>query len=174
MLLVSFDLFFAVWLSAKMMSITGNPELEEKFKNLKRLQVEYGSVSSNQDKDEEEVRKLREENARSEGEVKSFREREKLKCTVKTMEKKKAWMVYQEEAKQYEQRNKAAEELQQEYDRAAARFKPLEKKISQQDNLITRTKEALRNKVGLHISMEDTKLIGSFICTAWGLHSGSD
>ena len=60
----------------------GNPQREEDFNTLKKLQHQFGQVSNSQEKDEEEVRKLREENARFENEVKNYRE-----VTIKALEK---------------------------------------------------------------------------------------
>ncbi len=53
---------------------TGNPQLEDDFNKLKKMQDDFGRVATHQDKDEEEVRKLKAENARFENEVKNFRE----------------------------------------------------------------------------------------------------
>ena len=48
--------------------------MEEDFDKLKKMQEDFGRVATHQDKDEEEVRKLKAENARFENEVKNFRE----------------------------------------------------------------------------------------------------
>lgn len=125
----------------------GKPELEEHFKSLKTLQVQFANVANSQEKDQEEVRRLRELNARYEGEVASFRERETLKANVKTLEKKKAWMVYQEENKRYQEANKTATELKEAYESAAASFQPLEQKIARQERAVSKTQEGQRAKV---------------------------
>ena len=131
--------------------LSGQPELEENFKKLKKLQIDYGQAANAQDKEQEEVRRLRALNARYEGEVNTFRERETLKTSVKNMEKKKCWMVYTEEKLQYDDANDAAEKLVDAYKTAAASFKPLEQKIAKQEQSVTRTQEAQKLKVAWNL-----------------------
>lgn len=127
--------------------ILGKPELDQQLKELVKLQDNFGSVANDQEKDEIELKKLQEENKRWESEVKSFKERESLKHHVKILEKKKAWLTYKEEVKIFQQLNEKAKELKEKYNQAAARFKPLEKKISENENIATKAQNALANKV---------------------------
>jgi len=56
--------------------------LEDDFNKLKKMQDDFGRVATHQDKDEEEVRKLKAENARFENEVKNFREVNLLSSSI--------------------------------------------------------------------------------------------
>lgn len=126
------------------MKAVGKPELEEQFEELTNMQSALGSESLNQGKDELELKKLQEENERWESDVKSFKEREKLKNNVKTMEKKKVWLTYKEEARHFIELQEQAKEISGRYDRAAAHFQPLEKQIAEKEKTLQNTEHALR------------------------------
>lgn len=125
----------------------GKPELEEQFDNLIKLQSVLGSESMNQEKDRDELKKLQEENKRWESDVKSFKERESLKASVKVLEKKRAWLSFKDDLRQYKELQQKADDLVEKYDNAAARFKPLEKIVSEKENLCTKSQNALKLKV---------------------------
>ena len=120
--------------------------MEDQFDSLIKLQSTLGSESFNQEKDENELRKLQEENKRWESDVKSFKERETLKSHVKILEKKKVWLTFKEDVKEFKELQKKAEELSDKYDEAAARFKPLEKKIAEKESLSTKSENSLKFK----------------------------
>lgn len=111
------------------------------------MQLALGNESSNQEKDEFELKKLQEENERWESDVKSFKEREKLKTNVKTMEKKKVWLTYKEEARHFMDLQEMATEISTRYDRAAAHFQPLEKQIAEKEKTYQNTETALKLQV---------------------------
>ena len=63
-----------IWLVYKFLLFAGNPYLlENDFVKLKKMQDNFGRVVNHQDKDEEKVRKLKEDIARFEKEAKNFR-----------------------------------------------------------------------------------------------------
>lgn len=112
-----------------------------------QMQSEIGSESLNQEKDELELKKLQEENKRWESDVKSFKERETLKANVKTLEKKKLWLIFKEELRQFKQVKEKANEIGVRYERAAARFEPLEKMIAEKEKTCRNTETAVKTKV---------------------------
>lgn len=113
------------------------------------MQSALGSESMNQEKDQLELKRLQEENKRWESDVKSFKERELLKANVKILEKKKYWLTYKEEISLFKELNEKSTQLAEKYDRAAARFKPLEKEIAGKVNLCEKSRSALNAKVSL-------------------------
>lgn len=129
------------------MYFTGKPELEEQFAKLIHMQSVLGSESMNQEKDRDELKKLQDENKRWESDVNSFKERESLKASLKVLEKKKAWLSYKEEVLLYKELQEKADDLSERYDRAAARFKPLEKLVAEKENLCVKSQTALKLKV---------------------------
>ncbi len=121
--------------------------MEEQFEHLIKMQSALGSESLNQEKDEVELKKLQEENKRWESDVNSFKERETLKSHVKILEKKKVWLTFKDEVRQFKELQAKSAELKGKYDQAAARFKPLEKKIAEKEGLSMKAQNALKNKV---------------------------
>jgi len=121
--------------------------MEEKFSELIKFQVQIGTVSSHQGRDEVELNKLKGENERLEAEVRNYKERESLKLKVKLLEKKKAWLVYREELDTYKKAANHANELKSRYEEAHEKFKPLEDAIAKKEKLISRSTDALRTKV---------------------------
>ena len=130
---------------------TGNPDLENHFDQLIKLQNSLGTISTNVDQERVELGKLQEENKRWENEVQSFKERESLKTSVKLLEKKKVWLQYKEELNIYKRCQSHATNLKQQYDKIAARFKPLEEKIAAKEKLILKTQEQLKRMVPILI-----------------------
>ena len=121
--------------------------MESSFQKLIVLQSKLGTVSTNADKDEKEVDKLRNENARAEGEVKVFRERRALKLSMKDLEKKKAWIEHEDQFLVCEDVFKRFKEVKKQYEESSSRFKPLENKIAEGESLIRKSQTALTMKV---------------------------
>jgi len=126
------------------MKAVGNPDLENYFEQLIKLQAGLGAISTNAEQEKVELSKLKEENKRWESEVQSFKERENLKLSVKLLEKKKVWLRYKDELNLYKRIQQNATNLKQQYDTIAARFKPLEDKIAAKEKLILKTQELLK------------------------------
>lgn len=126
------------------------------------MQSAFGNESQNQEKDQLELKKLQEENKRWESDVKSFMERESLKAGLKILEKKKVWLTYKEEVSRYRELQAKAEELNEKYNKASARFKPLEKRIAGKENLILHSQSALRNKVNKFLSASKLCILLAF------------
>lgn len=131
----------------------GNPELEQKFDELIKMQAALGSESVNQEKDELELKKLQEENKRWESDVKSFKDREALKENVRILEKKKAWITYKEEVRKFKELQELANQLKEKYEKVTARFKPLEKQISEKESVAVKTQNALKLKVYIFVKL---------------------
>ena len=125
----------------------GNPDLENYFEQLIKLQASLGTISTNAEQEKVELGKLEEENKRWESEVQSFKERESLKTSVQLLEKKRVWLRYKEELNVYKRLQQNATNMKQQYDTVAARFKPLEDKITAKEKLILRTQELLKRSV---------------------------
>lgn len=121
--------------------------MEVNFQKLITLQGQLGAVSTNADKDEKEVDKLRSENARAEGEVKVFKEREALKKSKKNLEKKKAWIEHEDQYHVCDEAHKRYKEAKKQYEESTARFKPLEDKIAEGESLIRKSQTVLTQKV---------------------------
>lgn len=128
------------------MKAAGKNEMESSFQKLIVLQSKLGTVSTNADKDEKEVDKLRNENARAEGEVKVFRERRALKLSMKDLEKKKAWIEHEDQFLVCEDVFKRFKEVKKQYEESSSRFKPLENKIAEGESLIRKSQTALTMK----------------------------
>ena len=127
----------------------GNPEMEKEFQTLITLQANLKAVSTNVSKDEQEVEKLRRDNARAEGEVNLFKEREALKASKLNLEKKKAWIEHEDQWAVCEQAYGVYKDLKKQYEKASSRFKPLETKISEGESLIKKSQASLSQKVSL-------------------------
>lgn len=123
--------------------------MEASFQKLITLQGQLGTVSTNVDKDEKEVEKLRSENARAEGEVKVYKERAALKITLKDLEKKKAWIEHEDQHQICEEVFNRYKEVKKLYEESTSRFKPLEEKIAEGESLIKKSQNALSQKVSL-------------------------
>ena len=131
------------------------------------MQSSLGSESLNQEKDELELKKLQEENKRWESDVKSFKERETLKVNVKTLEKKKCWLLFKEELSHFKQLKEKANEIGAKYERAEARFEPLKKTIAEKEKTCRNTETAVKTKVLFTIVNKLTVLIFPVTKTLW-------
>ena len=66
---------------------------------------------------------------------------------MKHLEEKKAWMVFNEDKKLYEEADEKFKDLDKQYKDASARFKPIEKQIADQEAVTKRLKGVLTSKV---------------------------
>ncbi|XP_071488629.1 structural maintenance of chromosomes protein 5-like [Diadema antillarum] len=133
--------------------------LKERHSNEKELQQQ---LKNKQDR----LGRLRQENSRFERDVERFREREKTLEEIETMEKKKAWLLYDEKRQIFEackKEKKSLEKLVMERERRAqpleAKLKGMLKKLSaledqrkavasdcsKQESIITRKQRELGN-----------------------------